>query len=76
MVKAPETTIKTKRFLNVASIIIKFLMSTIGPNTKNAKSAPVEKVVRNEEAIKASASEHRERINASAIMTNDDPAFP
>lgn len=72
----PEIIISTNFFLKVASIIIKFFMSTIGPNTKNANKELVAKVVRNEEAINASASEHKDRIKANAIITNDDEIFP
>lgn len=68
--------INTNLFLNVASIIITFLISIIGPKTKNARSDPVEKVLLKEEAINASASEHKDRIKAKAIITKDEDAVP
>ncbi len=49
-----------------------FLISTIGPNTRKATIDPVANVLLNEEAIKASASEHRDRTKARPIMTSDD----
>lgn len=72
----PDTTKRTSLFLNVASIIIKFLISTIGPKTRNASKEPVENVLLNDEAMNASASEHSDKINESAIITSEEDACP
>lgn len=66
----------TNRVLNVASIINIFLISTIGPYTRNATSDAVENVLWNEDAMKASASEHRDKIKASPIITADEENGP
>src|SRR3712207_7198720 len=51
------------------SIIMRFLMSTIGPIKRKAKTGATPKVDNNEAPIKASASLQRDRIKAKSIMT-------
>nr|WP_278430770.1 hypothetical protein [Brevibacillus laterosporus] len=45
-----------------------FFKSIIGPNTMKASKEPLLKVLENDAAIKASASEQREKINPSPII--------
>lgn len=66
----------TSFVLNAESIINKFFISSIGPNTRKATIDPVEKVLLKEDAMNASASEHRDKTNASPIMTSDEEACP
>jgi hypothetical protein len=48
-----------------------FLISIIGPKTRKAESEPIENVLRNEEAMKASASEQSDIVKASPIITRE-----
>ena len=54
----------TKRVLNWCFIIIKFLISTIGPMMRKATVGATPKLESSEAPIKASASEQRERMKA------------
>ena len=58
----------TKRVLNWCFIIIKFLISTIGPMMRKATVGATPKLESKEAPIKASASEQSERIKAKSIM--------
>ena len=58
----------TKRVLNWCFIIIKFLISTIGPMIRKATVGATPKLESNEAPIKASASEQSERMKAKSIM--------
>ena len=58
----------TKRVLNWCFIIIKFLISTIGPMMRKATVGATPKLESSEAPIKASASEQRERMEAKSIM--------
>lgn len=55
--KTYAKSVKTNLVLNWLSIISVFLISNIGPNTKNETIALSVNVLRNEEAINASAEE-------------------
>lgn len=63
---------KTKRLLNTLSIMRVFLISTIGPITRNATIDPTEKVLLKEDAIKASASEQSDITKARTIITIEE----
>ena len=58
----------TKRVLNWCFIIIKFLISTIGPMMRKATVGATPKLESSEAPIKASASEQSERMKARSIM--------
>ena len=58
----------TKRVLNWCFIIIKFLISTIGPMMRKATVGATPKLESSEAPIKASASEQSERMKAKSIM--------
>ena len=58
----------TKRVLNWCFIIIKFLISTIGPMIRKATVGATPKLESSEAPIKASASEQSERMKARSIM--------
>ena len=65
---AVPTKSPTKRVLNWCFIIIKFLISTIGPMMRKATVGATPKLESSEAPIKASASEQRERMKANSIM--------
>ena len=58
----------TKRVLNWCFIMIKFLISTIGPMIRKATVGATPKLESSEAPIKASASEQSERMKARSIM--------
>lgn len=58
----------TKRVLNWCFIIIKFLISTIGPMMRKATVGATPKLESSEAPIKASASQQSERMKARSIM--------
>lgn len=62
----------TNGFLNTANIIRVFLISAIGPYTRNATKELCENVLEKEDAINASASEQSDRTNANHIMTSEE----
>ena len=53
---------KTNFVLNWLNIINVFFITNIGPNTRKAIIALSLNVLRNDEAIKASAEEHKDKI--------------
>ena len=58
----------TKRVLNWCFIMIRFLISTIGPMMRKATVGATPKLESKEAPIKASAYEQRERMKARSIM--------
>ena len=64
--------VATKRVLKALSIIKIFLTSIIGPNTMNASSEPVVKLLANDAAIKASADEQTEIPKEKLIIAAID----
>ena len=71
MIIAVETLINwmIKEVLKECSIIMRFLISTIGPIKRKAKIGAVPKVDSRDAPIKASASLQRDKMKASSIMT-------
>lgn len=63
---------KTNRFLKAASIINRFLISTIAPKTRKAINDPNENVLLKEDAMNASTSEQSDRTNARPIITREE----
>lgn len=68
--------VATKRVLKALSIIKTFFTSIMGPNTMNASSEPMVKLLANDAAIKASADEQTEIPKAKVIIAAiDDSEF-